>query len=135
MRRAFPLLFAFVLIGCQGADEEVMTETARPSRSIAEGKVDSQLVGKWRAKDPNGEFNMDLTDQGGYTIVSKVKTQGGMMDSKVDGKWSTKSNELLMERNGPDGKPFTVVYRWVLDDKGLLLSSDGSKVKYRYQRQ
>lgn len=112
-----------------------MVEADKPSRSISEGKVDPKLAGFWVAKDPNGEFRMDLKDTGAYTIASKVKTQGGVMDSKVDGKWTTKSDELLMERNAPDGKPFTVVYRWKLEGKALELKSDGSKVKYRYQRQ
>lgn len=132
--RAIPLLLVMIA-GCQPPAEEVVDTGVGSGRSVSEGKVDETLLGSWLMKELGNESKMTLEKDGAYVIVSKIQSQGGLQNSKVDGKWSSKDKELLMERNGPDGKPFTVVYEWKLAGKVLELATKGSRVKYKYTRQ
>ena len=138
MRLGWPgisLAIAFVLVGCSATQEAVVADPPKPERSISEGKVDPTLVGRWKMSDKTGEFHMDLKESGDYSIKSKVNVRGQVLNGDIPGKWTATKDELLMERKGPEGTPFTVIYKWTLAGNALTLVGKGKSATYKYVKE
>jgi len=129
------LAIAFVLVGCSAPEDAVVNDPPKPGRSISEGKVDPTLVVKWKMSDKTGEFHMDLRDSGDYSIKSKIHVRGQELNGDTPGEWTATKDELLMERKGPEGTPFTVIYKWTLAGNALTLVGKGKSATYKYVKE
>jgi len=81
-----------LLVGCQGADEDVYVP---PAGFVLKGQPDPQLVGKWEATQGNSKYA--LRADGTYDFEGAAKTPSGEMKNQYTAKWAVDGNKIYFE--------------------------------------